>query len=74
MRIIYKILVGFKTLHNLAPVYWFGVIPAGSLRSENKQLICTTQKKYKHKGDSAFSQAGSKLWNDLLNLFNLPNP
>jgi len=61
-KILYKILIlVFKVLHNLAPVYFSGLvafyIPARSLRSESQQLICTTRTKYKHKGDRAFSQA-----------------
>ncbi len=68
--IIYKILVlVFKALHNLAPVYLSGLVaiytPSRSLRSENQQLLCTTRTKYKHRGDRAFSRAGPKLWNDL---------
>jgi len=42
--------------------FWFGVkyIPARSLRSENKQLLCTIKTKYKHKGDLPQSVRSAK--------------
>jgi len=70
LRINFKILLlTYKSLHGLAPLYLSELIqpykPTRSLRSQSKHLLVKTKTKLVNFGDRAFSAAAAVLWNDL---------
>lgn len=70
LRINFKILLlTYKSLHGLAPLYLSELIqpykPIRSLRSQSKHLLLKTKTKLVNYGDRAFSAAAAVLWNDL---------
>ena len=69
-RIEFKLLLlTFKSLNNLAPVYLNNLIPSyitnRTLRSSNKNLLNIPKTNSKTYGDRAFSVAAPRLWNAL---------
>ena len=68
-RVIFKVLLTYKALNNLAPVYISNLLvryePSRNLRTTNKYLLRITQTHLKTYGDRAFSVAAPRLWNVL---------
>ena len=69
-RIIFKLLLlVFKSLNNLAPLYinelLYRYSPSRNLRSANQCLLVIHRSNQSTYGDRAFSAAASKLWNTL---------
>lgn len=69
-RIHYKILLlTFRCLHNLAPVYLSDLLtpytPSRALRSSEGNFLIEPNTKLKTFGDRAFASAAPKLWNKL---------
>ena len=68
-RSIYKILlITYKCLHGIAPVYLIDLLekrPSRGLRSDNTMTLVVPKSKLVTYGDRAFSVAAPKLWNSL---------
>ncbi len=69
-RIDFKIiLIVFKTLHALAPLYLSNLLllhnPSRSLRSSDQRLLTVHRARLTMRGDRDFSMIAPKLWNSL---------
>lgn len=69
-RIIFKILlITYKALNNLAPIYISNLLnkydPVRQLRSSSQYLLDVPSSNLKSYGDRAFSVCAPRLWNDL---------